>query len=48
MVKNKLIWIIENKRKELHNCVNKNGFLSKEALKCSEELDSLINKYYKC
>ncbi|QNF29944.1 MULTISPECIES: aspartyl-phosphate phosphatase Spo0E family protein [Metabacillus] len=45
--KNKLLLVIEYKREELHLIVDKFGIISNEALKCSKELDILINKYQK-
>ncbi|WP_156177955.1 aspartyl-phosphate phosphatase Spo0E family protein [Bacillus sp. SA1-12] len=45
--KNKLLIVIEYKREELHMSVEKFGILSNEALKCSKEMDILINNYQK-
>ncbi|ARK29757.1 aspartyl-phosphate phosphatase Spo0E family protein [Halalkalibacter krulwichiae] len=45
MKKNELVTKIEQKRKQLHIYVSKFGILSNEVLRCSEELDVLINIY---
>ncbi|MHC0037096.1 Spo0E family sporulation regulatory protein-aspartic acid phosphatase [Pseudoneobacillus sp. C159] len=45
MLKNELIQLIEIKRAELIKIVNQNGFSSSLAIRCSQELDILLNEY---
>jgi hypothetical protein len=45
--KRELLLKIEHKQTKLHSNVSKFGILSQEVLKCSEELDILINIYQK-
>lgn len=45
MLKNELLHLIEQKRAELIEVVNKNGFTSSIAIRYSQELDQLLNEY---
>jgi len=45
VIKQDLTALIENKRMELIKVANVNGFTSSVALRCSQELDHLINEY---
>ncbi len=40
-----LYLLIEKKRKEMFDVANKKGLISIETIRCSEELDTLINLY---
>jgi hypothetical protein len=43
----KLRLFIEQKREEMTDAVNKNGFVCDETIRISQELDRLINLYQK-
>jgi hypothetical protein len=43
--KNELLYLIEQKRAELIEVVNQNGFTSSIAIRYSQELDHLLNEY---
>jgi hypothetical protein len=43
--KNDLLYLIEQKRAELIEVVNQNGFTSSIAIRYSQELDHLLNEY---
>ncbi|WP_230495784.1 aspartyl-phosphate phosphatase Spo0E family protein [Pseudoneobacillus rhizosphaerae] len=45
MKKNELLHLIEQKRAELIEVVNQNGFTSSIAIRYSQELDHLLNEY---
>lgn len=45
MIKQDLVTLIEKKRIELIHTANKNGFTSTVAIRCSQELDRLINEF---
>lgn len=45
MKKSVLLRLIELKRIELHMTAKKFGLLSKETIRCSEELDHLLNTF---
>lgn len=47
MTQEKLITMIEQKRAELSQCVQKHGLTSTTTLNKSQELDSLLNQYNK-
>lgn len=47
MIKNDLITLIEKKRAELIKVANSNGLTSTVAIRYSQELDHLINEYYR-
>jgi hypothetical protein len=36
---------ISKKREEMIHCANKTGLTSKETIRCSQELDKLLNQY---
>ncbi|MED4205268.1 aspartyl-phosphate phosphatase Spo0E family protein [Neobacillus mesonae] len=45
MLKTELVAQIEKKRAELIKAANANGLTSSVAIRCSQELDQLINEY---
>ncbi|NMD69587.1 aspartyl-phosphate phosphatase Spo0E family protein [Bacillus sp. DNRA2] len=45
MLKHELLTLIEQKRAELISVVSKNGLSSSAAIRHSQELDELLNKY---
>ncbi|WP_066401088.1 aspartyl-phosphate phosphatase Spo0E family protein [Neobacillus mesonae] len=45
MLKTELVALIEKKRAELIKAANANGLTSSVAIRCSQELDQLINEY---
>ncbi|AZU64921.1 aspartyl-phosphate phosphatase Spo0E family protein [Neobacillus mesonae] len=45
MLKTELVALIEKKRSELIKAANANGLTSSVAIRCSQELDQLINEY---
>lgn len=47
MLKNELLQLIENKRKELNEIVMAYGLNSDTTIQYSQELDYLLNKYNK-
>lgn len=47
MLKHELLTLIELKRAELISVVSKTGFCSSDAVRHSQELDELLNKYNK-
>ncbi|MCM3568124.1 aspartyl-phosphate phosphatase Spo0E family protein [Neobacillus mesonae] len=45
MIKSELVALIEKKRAELIQAANTNGYTSSIAIRCSQELDQLLNEY---
>ncbi|OAS86701.1 MULTISPECIES: aspartyl-phosphate phosphatase Spo0E family protein [Metabacillus] len=44
-LKAKLLETINNKRNEMIDTANRKGYTSDDVVKCSQELDMLLNKY---